>query len=207
MEVSAMERTEAREDRSTWELLEEIQGMEGGDKLGVGEITEVVGSRAHGLVLLVLSLPETIPMVGLSAILATPIFVIGVVLVARGADPPVPGWVRNRSLPRKKVQGAIRRLRPVVQWLDRVLRPRWSRLARAGRLQGMICVLMAILLAIPVPGINLLAAAAVAGVGLGILQRDGLVIGLACLLAVVAGVGFGVVMSGAGSLLRGWFGG
>jgi hypothetical protein len=193
-------------DRPTWELLEEIQEMEGGDKLGVGEITEVIGSRAHGLILLVLALPETIPMVGLSAILAAPIFVIGVVLVVKGANPPVPGWVENRSLPRDKAQSAIRRLRRVVQWLDRVLKPRWSRLARAGRLQGLICVVMAILLAIPVPGINLLAAAAVAGVGLGILQRDGLVIALAGVLAVVATVGFGFVMSGAGSLLMGWFG-
>jgi len=201
-----VEDQDGSDDRPTWELLEEIQEMEGGDKLGVGEITEVIGSRAHGLILLVLALPETIPMVGLSAILAAPIFVIGVVLVVKGADPPVPGWVRNRSLPRDKVQGAIRRLRRIVQWLDKVLRPRWSRLARAGRLQGLICVVMAILLAIPVPGINILAAGAVAGIGLGILQRDGLVIGIAGVLAVVATVGFGFVMSGAGSLVMGWFG-
>jgi len=193
-------------DRSTWEILAEIQEMEGGEKLGVGEIAELIGNRVHGLVLLVLSIPETIPMVGLSAILAAPIFVIGVVLVIKGADPPIPGWVRGRSLPREKVQGAIGKLRPVVQWLDKVLRPRWSGFTRSGRLHGVICILMAILLAIPVPGINVLAAAAVAGVGLGILQRDGLVIAIACVLAMVAAVGFGLVMSGAGSLLMGWFG-
>jgi hypothetical protein len=201
-----VEEKDQSDDKPTWELLEEIQEMEGGDKLGVGEITEVIGIRAHGLILLVLALPETIPMVGLSAILAAPIFVIGMVLVVKGADPAVPGWVQNRSLPRDKVQSAIRRLRRVVQWLDKVLKPRWSHLARAGRLQGLICVVMAILLAIPVPGINILAAGAVAGVGLGILQRDGLVIAIASVLAVVATVGFGFVMSGAGSLVMGWFG-
>ncbi len=194
------------DDRPTWELLEEIQEMDGGDRLGVGEITEVIGSRAHGLILLVFSLPETIPMVGLSAILAAPIFVIGVALILKGADPGVPGWVRNRSLPRDKAQGAIRRLRRVVQWLDRILKPRWARLARAGRLQGMICVGMAILLAIPIPGINVVAAVAVAGVGLGILQRDGLVIGISVVLATVAAVLFGLAVSGAGSLVLGWFG-
>ncbi|CAN5667743.1 hypothetical protein BH23GEM11_BH23GEM11_16630 [soil metagenome] len=190
----------------TWELLDEIQGLEGDEKLGIGEITEVIGGRAHGLILLVLSIPETIPMVGLSAILAAPIFVIGVVLVVKGANPGVPGWVQNRSLPRDKVQGAIRRLRRVVQWLDRVLRPRWSALAKAGRFQGLICVVMAILLAIPIPGINMVAAAAVAGVGLGILQRDGVVIAVAAVLAVVATVGFGFAISGASSLVMGWFG-
>ena len=189
------------ETPSTGDLLEKIERMEGEGRIPIGEITEVIGGRAHGIVLLILSLPETIPMVGLSAILAAPIFIIGVVLVIRGADPPVPEWVRRRSLPRKKVQNAIRRTRPVVRWLDRVVRPRWHHLASAGRLQGTICILMALLLAIPIPGLNLVAAAAVAGVGLGILQRDGLVVAMAGGLAFLALLGFGAVVSGAWELL------
>ncbi len=177
--------------------------MEGESRIRIGELTEVIGGRAHGLVLLILSLPETIPMVGLSAILATPIFILGVVLVIRGADPPVPAWVRRRSLPRDKVQGAIRRTRRIVRWLDRVVRPRWPRLARAGRLQGSICIVMALLLAIPIPGVNILAAAAVAGVGLGILQRDGLVIAMAGGAAFLALLAFGAVFAGAWGLLGG----
>jgi len=175
--------------------------MGGESQIRVGEMTEVIGGRAHGLVLLILSLPETIPMVGLSAILATPIFILGVVLVIRGADPPVPAWVRRRSLPRDKVQGAIRRTRRIVRWLDRVVRPRWPRLAGAGRLQGSICIVMALLLAIPIPGVNILAAAAVAGVGLGILQRDGLVIAMAGGAALLALLAFGAVFAGAWGLL------
>ena len=196
-----MNRDRQGDTPSTGDLLKKIEEMEGEDQMPVGEITEVIGGRAHGLVLLILSLPETIPMVGLSAILAAPIFILGVVLVIRGADPPVPEWVRRRSLPRKKVQGAIRRTRPVVRWLDRVVRPRWNRLATAGRLQGTICIVMALLLAIPIPGVNILAAAAVAGVGLGILQRDGLVIAMAAGAALLALLGFSAVVAGAWGLL------
>jgi hypothetical protein len=189
------------ETPSTGDLLKKIEEMEGEDQMPIGEITEVIGGRAHGLVLLILSLPETIPMVGLSAILAAPILILGVVLVIRGADPPVPGWVRRRSLPRKKVRSAIRRTRRVVRWLDRVVRPRWPRLATAGRLQGAICIVMALLLAIPIPGVNILAAAAVAGVGLGILQRDGLVVAMAGGAALLALLGFGAVVVGAREVL------
>ncbi|TVR53294.1 MAG: exopolysaccharide biosynthesis protein [Gemmatimonadales bacterium] len=196
-----MNRDRQGDTPSTGDLLKKIEEMEGEDQIPVGEITEVIGGRAHGLVLLILSLPETIPMVGLSAILAAPILILGVVLVIRGADPPVPEWVRRRSLPRKKVQGAIRRTRPVVRWLDRVVRPRWNRLATAGRLQGTICIVMALLLAIPIPGVNILAAAAVAGVGLGILQRDGLVIAMAAGAALLALLGFSAVVAGAWGLL------
>jgi hypothetical protein len=194
-------RDQQGETPSTGELLGKIEEMEGESQMSIGEITEVIGGRAHGLVLLILSLPETIPMVGLSAILAAPILILGVVLVIRGADPPVPDWVRRRSLPREKVQGAIRRTRPVVRWLDRVVRPRWTRLATAGRLQGTICIVMALLLAIPIPGVNILAAAAVAGVGLGILQRDGLVVAMAGGAALLALLGFGAVVAGARGLL------
>jgi hypothetical protein len=191
------------ETPSTGDLLKKIEKLEGEDQMAIEEIAEVIGGRAHGLVLLILSLPETIPMVGLSAILAAPILILGVVLVIRGADPPVPGWVRRRSLPRNKVRGAIRRTRRVVRWLDRVVRPRWPRLATAGRLQGAICIVMALLLAIPIPGVNILAAAAVAGVGLGILQRDGLVVAMAGGAAVLALLGFSAVVAGAWGILGG----
>jgi hypothetical protein len=188
---------------STGDLLEKIEEIDGESQMPIGEITEVIGGRAHGLVLLVLSLPETIPIVGFSAILAAPILILGVALVIRGADPPVPEWVLRRSFPRAKVRSAIRRTRRVVAWLDRVARPRWHRLATAGRLQGAICILMALLLAIPIPGVNILAAAAVAGVGLGILQRDGLVVAVAGGTALLALVAFGAVVAGAWTLLGG----
>lgn len=191
----------------TSELLGEIAALEGGERLSLEEVSRVVGGRAVGLLLLVLSLPETIPMVGLSAILAAPILVLGAVLLWKGADPPIPGWVRNRTLPREKVRSAVERTRPVVRWLDRVSRPRWPLLAGAGRLQGAVCIAMAVVLAIPIPGVNLLAAGAVAATGLGILQRDGLAVAGGLLLAGASLLGFAAVATGARSLVGGWMGG
>jgi hypothetical protein len=199
--------TTGESPQTTSDLLEEIAELEGDDRISLGDIADVVGSRAHGLILLALSLPETIPMVGLSAILAAPIFVLGVVLTLRGEDPPVPGWVRRRTLPRDKMQGAIKRTRRVVKWLDRISRPRWNRMARAGCVQGVLCVLMAIILAIPIPGINLVAAASVAALGLGILQRDGAAVSVAVVLGIAAIAGFAFVVSGSWSMVTGFFGG
>lgn len=42
---------------STGDLLEKIEGMKGEGQMLIGRITEVIGGRAHGLVLLILSLP------------------------------------------------------------------------------------------------------------------------------------------------------
>jgi hypothetical protein len=188
----------------TSDLLEEIEEKEGGDRISLGEIADITGGRAFGLLLLILALPETIPMIGLSAILAAPIFVLGGALLIRGDDPSIPGWVRDRSVPREKVRGAIRRTRRVVAWLDRVSRPRWPRMANAARLQGAVCILMAVVLAIPIPGINIVAALAVALTGVGILQRDGLVTAAAAVAALAAAFGFALVGLGAWTTVGGW---
>jgi len=183
--------------RSTTELLERVGALPGDDRIALGDVTDEVGGRAYGLLIFLLSLPETIPMVGLSALLATPILVMGVLMVVRGSEPPVPQWVRRRSVPAHTLRGAIRRTRKVVAWLDRTSRQRWPRLAGAARLQGAVCVTMSVVLAVPIPGLNFLAAVAVALVGVGILQRDGAAVAVALGFAAVAGAGFLGVLAGA----------
>jgi hypothetical protein len=187
----------------TSELLEGIREQGGDERLSLGEVVEATKGRAHGLILVILALPEAIPMVGLSAILAVPIFVLGGIMAVRGSNPPIPEWVRERSIPRDKADGAIRRTVPAIRWLERFSRPRWSRFAEAGRLQGMVCLVMAVVLAIPIPGVNIMAAFAVAGIGLGILQGDGLLILIAAVVGLLAVIAFVAVLTGAWGLVTG----
>jgi hypothetical protein len=153
--------------------------------------------------LLLIALPETIPMVGLSLILATPVFFIGILMVRHGPSFPLPLWLGRRTLKRSLLTKTIDRTLPVIRRLDRLLKPRWTRLVEAGRLQGAVCVVMSVVLAVPFPGPNILAAFAVAGIGLGILQQDGRAIaaalGMAGLtLLVIAGAvtGVGLLVGG-----------
>lgn len=194
---------DTKEDRPppTSELLEGLRRAGEGERITLGDILEASKGRAHGLLLLALALPETVPMIGVSAVLATPIFILGAAMLVRGSDPPVPRWVRRRSLKRTHVEGAVRKTRRIARWLDRVSRPRMVRLAEAGRIQGAICVVMAVVLAIPFPGINIAAAFSVAAVGLGILQRDGLLIAAAAVLATIAAAAMAAVLTGAWTFL------
>lgn len=185
----------------TSKLLEGLRDAGDGEEVTLGEILDASQGRAHGVLLLALALPETIPMIGVSALLATPVFIVGIAMLIRGTDPPVPGWIHRRTLKRKYLATAVRKTRRIARWLDRISRPRLPRLAAAGRLQGGICVLMAVVLAVPVPGINIVAAFSVAAVGIGILQRDGLLIGAAAALAVVAAAAMVAVFTGAWSLV------
>lgn len=185
----------AEETRPVSEIVSAI--LECGDeRVALGEITSEMKGRAHGIILVVLALPETVPMVGLSFILAIPIFVIGAHLLACGSETSLPAWVERRSIRRSHLERAYRKARPALQWLERVSRSRWHRLAGATRVHGLVCILMALLLAIPVPGINVLAAFAVAGTGVGMLQRDGRVLAFALASALLAMVGMVAVVTG-----------
>jgi hypothetical protein len=172
-------------------------------RITLHEIASATKGRSHGLMLLLLALPETIPMIGLSLILGLPIFLIGILMVRHGPSFPLPRWLGRRTLKRSLLDKTIHRTLPALRRLDRFLKPRWTRLAEAGRLQGVVCVLMAVVLAVPFPGPNILAAFSVAGVGLGILQQDGMAIAAAFGMAVLTLLVIAGAVTGVGLLVGG----
>lgn len=167
-----------------------------GERISLGEVVDGMKGRAFGLALVVFALPETIPMIGLSLLLAIPIAVIGGYMLAHGEEVPLPAWLRNRSIRTAHIRAAVTRMLPALRWAERTARPRWSRLATACRLQGAVCVAMAIVLAVPIPGINILAAFAVFGTGLGMLLRDGRIVAAAFGSAALAALGMAGVLLG-----------
>jgi hypothetical protein len=177
---------------STTDMLGRVSTQIDTERVTLGQIISWTRGRALGLLLLLLALPETIPMIGFSAVLATPIFIIGCYMLAHGDNPRLPGWLLRRSLKASLLKSVIDRSLPFVRWLDRISKPRLPLLAGSGRTHGAMCILMAVLLAAPIPGINILAAFSVAGIGGGIVQRDGLLVAFALaagILALIATIG------------------
>lgn len=166
------------------------------ERISLGEMAERMRGRGFGMMLLVFALPETIPMVGLSLILAIPIALVGGYMLAHGEEVVLPGWIRRRSIKRRLVEAAVVRMLPVLRWAERVSRPRWPRLAGACRLQGAVTLVMAVVLALPIPGLNFLAAVGVFGTGLGMLLRDGRIIAIAFASAALAAAGTAAVLLG-----------
>jgi hypothetical protein len=182
---------------ATARLLDDFRRRVGEHRVSLGDLTTWTDGRALGLVLLLIALPETIPLVGFSALLAMPIFVIGAYMLVYGANPRLPGWLLRRSLSGAAVLRVIDRAMPVIRRLDRIAKPRLPLLAGSGRLHGLVCVLMAVLLAAPIPGINILSAFSVASIGIAILQRDGLLVAISLAFATLALIGTIGVLTGA----------
>lgn len=185
------------------ELLVSLRDREGTDRITIGEFVTEAEGRTAGIVFILFGLPETIPMVGLSAVLAAPIFVAAAALTIRGDGAWVPRWVREKTLDHSRLRRAIDRGLPWIRRLERVTRPRWPRMGAAHRLHGVVCMLLALVLSVPIPGLNILSAFGVVGVGVGIIQRDGLLIAIAVAVSVVAVTGSVAVLTGLWTLLIG----
>lgn len=119
-----------------------------------------------------------------------------------GRVPWLPRFIGQRSVARDRFALLVDTAAPWLARAERLLRPRWSWLVnhRAERVIGAFCLLLAAVLALPIPFGNMLPALAICLIALGVLERDGLwvligtVTGLVSLF-IVAGVVYALVRS------------
>lgn len=173
------------------------------ERVSLGAVAAALEDRGVGIAVLCLALPNALPgpsLPGISALFALPIVWLGVQL-ARGRDhPEFPRWLCARSVERRRLVGLVARTVPIIDRIERWLRPRpgWLTRRSGRRLQGSALVLYGLVLAMPIPLGNLPIAAAISVLALGLIERDsralfsGLVFGaLACLWNALL-IGFGI---------------
>lgn len=172
------------------EILRSLAGGEGG-AIPFSAFVESAGSRIHGLALLLLVLPEVppIPLPSASAVLGIPLVIISSHLALFGEGSLLPARLQSVAVPRSVVVAAARYLSPLLSWLERASKPRWSGLARRERLIGWFCLYLSVVLLLPIPLMNALPAMCLATIALGMIQRDG--------LFIAAGMAGGVLMTAA----------
>ena len=138
---------------------------------------------------------------GLSGVLGLPLLYLSVQMML-GRVPWLPSFIGDRSMPRDRFAQLVERLGPWLARAERLLRPRWSLLVshRAERVLGALCLILAAVLALPIPFGNMLPALAICLLALGILERDGvwvaagMVVGVASIF-LVAGVVYALAKS------------
>ncbi len=146
-----------------------------------------LGDRSFGIVLLLLAILGLLP--GASAFAAVLLMVPAAQMVLAR---PAPAFTRRVGARRFKVQrlaGLVRRVVPVLRWLERFVRPRWTTPFEATKraVGGVVLLLGGALLA-PVPLSNVPPALAIALIAFAYLEEDGVLLcaGLAAGLAMLA---------------------
>lgn len=153
-------------------------GLQNGIRLS--SIVHVLGDRAFALLIVLFALPNCIPMVPpiplISGIL---IAGLAIQLVAGARSPWLPARIRDYEVQASEVDRLVKKASPIIKRLERFARPRLSIFEWPPfvRLLGvaLLAFALGLLVAAPIVG-QIPLGIAIALVGIGLVERDGIVV-------------------------------
>nr|WP_272874500.1 exopolysaccharide biosynthesis protein [Paracoccus shandongensis] len=164
--------------------------------MSISDLAGELGTRAHGLALLVLALPEALPLPlpSIAAILGLPLAAISFHLMLHGENGGLPVSLGRYPLPPRLVNIARIRLADLAARGERLSRPRWTSIVKQDRAVGGLCLLLSVILLLPFPLFNVPPAICLALQAWGLVQRDGVfvAIGMAGAILVLASMFLGL---------------
>lgn len=143
------------------------------DSITVGELVDKAAHAGFGFLVAVLSL-VAIPFVGLSTPFGLAIALVGMQLAVGRARPWLPARARRRALSMTMLDRVLGMLARRMRWMARSVKRRWQPLVTP-RLVGFAIVVLALLLALPlpIPGSNLVFIVPLLVYAVGLLEGDG----------------------------------
>ena len=180
------------------ETLENTLASEHEHGPSIGELTEAVGEKGFGLLLIVLSLPSALPVPAPGY--STPFGIVIALIAMQMLTGRQNVWLPERlqririrpSLAKKMIGAATKFLRTV----EHLIRPRqqWirSRIGQAGL--ATVILIMACLMMLPIPLTNTLPAMVIFLIGVGLSEEDGLLAIGAFAVGCVAVVLYGYII-------------
>ncbi len=151
-----------------------------GERLTVREIMAILQDRAFALLIVLLGIPNCLPMPPPIPLVCGLLLALVAIQIVFGRDAPwLPRQLLNRSVARTDVERAVGRAMPAFRRLERFSRPRMAFLDTpiAMRLMGLVLLVLALGLLFAPPFVGQIPLGlAVCLVGLGLVERDGLVV-------------------------------
>ena len=175
----------------TTELLHRALETHTGDEITLGDFLDPLGERAFGFLILILALPNFIPVpIGVGGVMGSLIVFVGLQMLIGFEHPWLPGALRRRALKRASLERFIARLTPVLRLLERLCRPRWEVLTRhpAHRLSGFLLVLIGVALALPIPFTNIPFGFLLVVYAVAMIEGDGIALGIAWIASAIIAI-------------------
>lgn len=158
------------------------------DEIAIADVVAKLGDRSFGWLLLFFSVFSLIPMPGGGMITAIPLFWVLGQMALGYPRIRLPAWVTRRRVNRRAWQRLVMRMTPLIRPIERMLEPRMEHLfvRRNERLLGALQCLTAFALFLPVPLSGFIPAAALVITGLGLVERDGVVVLIGAVVGIVS---------------------
>ena len=158
------------------------------ENIKLGDILKAMERRGFGILIFIFNLPNLVPIPGITAIFSVPVIFISFQMMLGFKSPWLPVWVREKNVSYNTLQAAITKVNSYLTKVEKHIKPSGERLV------GFLCLISAITYALPVPFANLLPVMSVLIVSLGFFNKDGLVVTLGGITAIL-GVAFTVIVA------------
>jgi hypothetical protein len=165
-----------------------------GARISVAELTQKFGGRAIGALLFIFGLACMLPLPpGATTIFGFPLVLLAPQLIIGASVPWLPSGVKDRTIATDDLRKGLPRLVAGLRRVEAVSKPRLSLLFNpvGERLIGVVCLALALVLILPIPGGNILPALAVSALSFALIQRDG----------VIALIGYAIAIASASVLV------
>jgi len=154
------------------------------DQVSLGWLLGHLEVSSFGAAMLVLGIAGMAPLISVPAgLLLIP---LAGQLIAGHRNVVLPAAIAARPISSKRIGPVLRGASVVCRHIERFIRPRGRHVFGMNRLIGVIVLLLALTMFIPVPFSNLVPGFAIAMIALGYLERDGLLLALSLIAASVA---------------------
>ena len=155
----------------------------------LGDILETLGDRSFGWGFMLVGIVNLLPLpFGSNAILGIPVLFVVTQMMLGRRTLWLPDFMTKRLLSRKKWRAGALSALPIARPLARLTRERYTRVFRGGaeRPFGLLMLVTGIALCLPLPLTGWLPAIACFVVGIGLVERDGVIVGLGGVIALAA---------------------
>lgn len=145
-----------------------------------------LGDQAFGLIIILFALPSVLPLSiipGFSFLFGLPILIVALHLVIGKQILWLPQYLAKKEINPRRLDPIIKKTVPYLIRIEHLLKPRWLFLTSKGmeRLHGLLLIMLSVFLALPIPLSNFFFAILIISLGLGLTEKDGLMIILAYL--------------------------
>lgn len=181
--------TDAHPDKRTSDLL--ISAVRGeSERVTIAEILDALDNRAFGLATLLFAIPSVIPMPpGVPTVVGIALLIVSLQMVIGRQELWLPKILSKQGFSRKSLVTGFEKIKPQLEFIEKFAKPRLLILTgkAATVVIGAIILLMAVILILPLPpGGNLPPALACAVLGMGLVERDGIIVLIGLVVTIAA---------------------
>jgi hypothetical protein len=169
--------------------LAQIAEESGPDRISLSELARQLHSRVWGGLLVIFAAINVIPLPpGTNTFIAIPLVLVSAQMVFGRTSPWFPARIDRRGVTKAELSKLIEKMAPFEARVERIFRPRMGEFTgpTAMRAIGLMCMFLSVIAGLPILMIHNAPAVAIVLFGLALIYRDGVLVILGVIAAVLA---------------------